>query len=117
MMENTEKLIEEIEIFSENGLKRKDDLKKLLFLGYSNNMRETVEDLSFTSKYIQGLFRVLKKASENAEVQNIGQIKADITVSLEKVKEKIEQLLTNADYTDKRHFKENYLQANPEQLI
>ncbi len=109
-MENTGKLIEEIEAFSEKGLKRKEDLTKLLYLGYSSDKKEAMEDLSFTSKYVQGLFRVLKKATENAEVQNMGQIKADITVNLEKVKEKIELLISNADAADKVHFRETYLQ-------
>ena len=116
-MENTAKLIKEIEAFSENGLKRKEDLTVLIFLGYSNNMKETVEDLSFTSKYVQGLFRVLQKASENTDVQNIGQIKADITLNLEKVKEKIEQLVSNAEEADRKHFRETYLQLTQNSLF
>ncbi len=116
-MQNTEKLVEEIEAFSANELKRKEDLTKLLFLGYSNNMREVVEDLSFTSKYVQGLFRVLAKASENAEVQNIGHIKADISVNLEKVKERVEQLIANADKGDKKYFTETYLQMTQTSLF
>jgi hypothetical protein len=116
-MENTEILIQEIEVFSKNGLKRKEDLALLLFLGYSNNMREAVEDLSFTSKYVQGLFRVLEKASGNADVQNLGQIKADITVNLEKVKEMIKQLISKAEESDKRHFNESYLQLTQKSLF
>ncbi len=116
-MENTEILIQEIEVFSKNGLKRKEDLALLLFLGYSNDMRETVEDLSFTSKYVQGLFRVLEKASGNADVQNLGQIKADITVNLEKVKEMIKQLISKAEESDKRHFNESYLQLTQKSLF
>ncbi len=116
-MENILKLIEEIEEFSGNELKRKEDLTKLLFFGYSNDMKEMVEELSFTSKYVQGLFRVLRKASETSEVQNLGQIRADITVNLEKVKEKIEQLISTADQTDRKHFKETYLQLTQDSLF
>ena len=116
-MENTEKLIQEIEVFSQNGLKRKKDLTLLLFLAYSNDMKETVEELSFTSKYVQGLFRVLEKASGNAEVQNMGQIKTDITINLEKVKENIKKLLYNAEDADKNHFNETYLQLTQNSLF
>ncbi len=116
-MENTEKIIREIELFSEIGLKRKKDLTLLLFLAYSNDMRETLEDLSFTSKYVQGLFRVLEKAAGNAEVQNMGQIKADITVNLEKVKENIKRLLDNAEEADRIHFNETYLQLTQNSLF
>ena len=116
-MENTEKLISDIEAFSENGLKRKKDLTLLLFLAYPNDMKGTMEELSFTAKYVQGLFRVLEKASGNAEVQNMGQIKADITVNLEKVKEGIKQLLYNAEEADKKHFNETYLQLTQNSLF
>ncbi len=116
-MENTRKLVDEIEAFSGNRLKRKDDLMKLLFAGYANNMKKTVDDLSFTSKYVQGLFRVLRKAAENAEVQNTGQIKADITLNLEKVKEDIKQLISRAKEADRKHFTETYLQLTQNSLF
>ena len=59
----------------------------LLKLGYSNQQEDLIEELSFTSKYVQGLFRVLKQGSANPEVQNIEQIKNDISANLEKVKD------------------------------
>ena len=116
-MESTGKLVDEIEAFSRNGLKRKEDLRKLLHAGFQNNMKKILENLSFNSKYVQGLFRVLKKAAENAEVQNVGQIRADITVGLEKVKDDIKQLISDAEEANRKHFSETYLQLTQNSLF
>lgn len=116
-MDSVSKIIEEIEDYSGKQLKRKEDLSTLIQLGYSNDQKAIIEDLSFTSKYVMGLFRVLKQVAGNGEIQNIGQIKTDITNNLEKVKEKIEQLISNAEEQTKRYFRENYLQLSQNSMF
>jgi hypothetical protein len=114
---NTEELVEEIENLSGNNLRRKKDLSVLLSLGYKNNQREVIEELSFTSKYVQGLFRVLNQGSLNPDVQNIDQIKSDISLNLGKVKDKIKELIENADGQIKRYYAENYLELSQKGLL
>jgi len=109
MMESKIGLIEEIEEYSGNKLKRKEDLSTLIRLAYSNNQNETVEELSFTAKYVQGLFRVLKQAAGNSEIQNTDRIKTDLSNNLGKVKEMIETLLSNAEESTKDNFRSIYL--------
>lgn len=116
-MDSVSKIIEEIEDYSGKQLKRKEDLSTLIQLGYSNDQKAIIEDLSFTSKYVMGLFRVLKQVAGNGEIQNIGQIKTDITNNLEKVKEKIEQLISNAEEQTKRYFRENYMQLSQNSMF
>jgi ElaB/YqjD/DUF883 family membrane-anchored ribosome-binding protein len=112
-----DRLVQDIEIFSGESLKRKDDLSTLLKLGYANQKEDLIEELSFTSKYVQGLFRVLKQGTTNPEVQNIEQIKNDISANLEKVKDKIEQLLENSAEQTKKYFRENYLQLSQNNML
>lgn len=102
----------EIESYSGNQLKRKDDLSELAGLGYSNDKKELFEELCFSAKYVQGLFRVLEKAAGNTDIQNVSQIKADLTNNLEKVKQLIEQLLADSDNSTKDYFNDNYLQLS-----
>lgn len=116
-MENIAGLVEEIEIYSSNQLKRKDDLSILIELGFSNNQKELIEDISFTAKYVQGLFRVLEKTAGNPEILNTGQIKADLSDNIEKVKEKIEQIIISADDSVKEYFRETYLQLSQTSLF
>ena len=105
-------LLEELEEFSGNRLKRKNDLSTLIRLGYTHGQDEIIEDLSFTSKYVQGLFRVLNRASGINDVHNIDLIKTDLSNNIGKVKKQIEQLLTNADDPTKSYFTGNYLQLS-----
>lgn len=111
-MENTAGFVDEIEIYSGNQLKRKDDLLTLIKLGFSNDKKELIEELSFTAKYVQGLFRVLERTAGNPDIHNAGQIKADLSNNLEKVKEKIDQIIISAEDPVKIYFRETYLQLS-----
>ena len=117
MKDKANKLIDEIEEYSGNNLKRKEDLTTLIQLGYLNNQEGLIEDLSFTSKYIQGLFRVLQQASGNSEIQNINQIKNDLSGNLEKVKAIVGEILTNANESTREYFEANYLKMSQISLL
>ena len=86
---NTANLVEEINVFSEQKLKRKNDLKILLEMSFKNEKSVLLENLSFTAKYIRGLERVLKKGSMNPEISNIEQIKQDYTNNIKKLIDQI----------------------------
>jgi hypothetical protein len=116
-MGNITGLIAEIESYSGNQLRRKDDLFVLVRLVYSNDRKELFEELCFSAKYVQGLFRVLEKAAGNTDIQNVGQIKADLTNNLEKVKQLIEQILADGDDRTKAYFSGNYLQLSQSGLF
>ncbi len=117
MTDSSLRLIDEIEDYSGSQLKRRDDLSVLIQLGYANNQKGVIEELSFTSKYVLGLFRVLQKASGITDVQNTGQIKIDLTKSLEQIKEKLEQLLVNADESTQKYFRDTYLDLSQNSLF
>jgi len=117
MKENARVLTEEIDKFSGNHLKRKNDLLTLINLGYTGDRENLIDELSFTSKYIQGLFRVLQQSSSIPDVQNIDLIKRDISVNLGKVKDKIEQLIMESDEKTRQYFRENYLRMAQDSLV
>ena len=117
MKEKTKKLIDEIEEYSGNNLRRKEDLTTLIQAGYSNDQEELIEEICFTSKYIQGLFRVLQRASGNNEIRNINQIKNDLTINLEKVKKLIGEILINTNDPAREYFSENYLRMSQDSLL
>lgn len=110
-------LIDEINKFSHDRLKRKEDLATLINLCYSGENEQLIEDLSFTSKYVQGLFRVLKLSSSNAEVKNTSIIKRDISANMEKIREKIEQILSSSNKQTRQYFEENYLRLSQDNLL
>ncbi len=110
-------LVEEINKFSGNQLKRKKDLETLINLSYEDDHEQYIGELSFTSKYVQGLLRILKLGTSTSELQNISLIKRDISTNLEKIREKIEQIMLNSDDQSKQYFRENYLRLSQDNLL
>lgn len=111
---NTANLVEEINVFSEQKLKRKDDLKILLEMSFKNEKSALLENLSFTAKYIRGLERVLKKGSMNPEISNIEQIKQDYTNNIKKSIDQIKELISFADTEVNSYFEEKYFKLTQE---
>lgn len=110
-------LAEEINQFSGNQLKRKKDLETIIDLVYADDHEQYLMDLTFTSKYIQGLLRILKLGTANTEMQNISLIKRDISTNLEKIREKIEQIILDSDDQTRQYFRENYLRLSQDNLL
>ena len=111
---NTANLVEEINVFSEQKLKRKNDLKILLEMSFKNEKSALLENLSFTAKYIRGLERVLKKGSMNPEISNIEQIKQDYTNNIKKLIDQIKELISFADTEVNSYFEEKYFKLTQE---
>lgn len=110
-------LIEEISKYSSNQLKRKKDLETIIDLSYSDDHEQYLKELTFTSKYVQGLLRILTLGTSNSEQQNISLINRDISTNLQKIREKIEQIIFNSDDKTKQYFRENYLRLSQDNLL
>ena len=106
---NAENFVAEINNFSNNKLKRKDDLKIIIEICSKNEKSQLLEDLSFTSKYIRGLERVLKKGSMNPDISNLEQIKQDYMNNINKSVEQLKEIISMTDPNIKNYFEETYL--------
>ena len=104
----------EIDSFSEQRLKRKDDLKTIIEICFKNEKPELLEDLSFTAKYIRGLERVLKKGSMNPEISNLEQVKQDYMNNINKSVEQLKEIISLTDVNTKNYFEETYLKLTHE---
>jgi rhamnogalacturonyl hydrolase YesR len=109
---DVENLFNEIYTFSDNKLKRMDDLKTLFHICFENEKPELLEDVSFTAKYIMGLQRVIKKGTINPEINNLEQVKQDYTDNIKKSVEQIKEIIGLADVKVKNHFKDTYLELS-----
>ncbi len=110
-------LTEEINQFSGNKLMRKKDLETIIDACYADDHEQYLGELTFTAKYVQGLLRILKPGKSNPEQKNISLIKRDISTNIEKIREKIEQIIFNSDSQTKQYFRENYLQISQNNLL
>ncbi len=105
----SENFIDEVNSFSNNQLKRKEDLQKIYNESLTNNTTHLFEEMSFTAKYINGLMKVLKSGIHNPEVQSLEHVKKDLTSNLNKLVEQISHILLHSEDEMKNYFNENYL--------
>ncbi len=110
----SDKLIDEVEQFSNSQLKRKNDLQKIYKECLVNNTAHLFEELIFTGKYVNGLMKVLKKSAKSPEVQNIDYVKKDLSSNIKKLIEQINNILIHSDEETKNYFYNNLLQLTNE---
>jgi hypothetical protein len=113
---DADKLIGEIDHFSNHKLKKKDDLRILIEVSIKNGKEKLFEDLTFTAKYVLGLQRVLKKGSINPEISNLEEIKEDYSNNLIKSIEQIEELVNFSSKETKSLFSKTYFELSQQSL-
>ena len=104
--------LNEVEKFSGKLLHKKNDLTVILDVFKVNEKFKEFEDLSFTGKYVNGLFRVLKNSIKIPEVENADQIKKDLSENMEKVISQLKEITFSMNEKNKKHFDENYFQLS-----
>ncbi len=105
----SENILDEVEVFTESKLKRKEDVQLILSASIKSGSEEKFEQLVFTSKYLQGLMRVLKKGAEISEIESLDNVKKDLTENMEKVVEQIREILDGESADVKTYFEQTYL--------
>lgn len=104
--------LDDVEKFSGKSLNRKDDLADIIEAYKSSNKFEDFENLSFTGKYVNGLFKVLANSTNIPEVENVDHIKKDLSENMEKVISQLKEITSNMNDMDKKFFEENYFQLS-----
>jgi len=108
--------LDDVEKFSGKSLNKKDDLMLVFEACNSNEKFNEFENLSFTGKYVNGLFRVLQNSVKIPEVENIDQIKKDLSENMEKVISQLKEITSYMIEKNKMLFEENYLQLSQSSL-
>lgn len=111
---NPVELVRQVDEFSGNNLLMRDDLQRLFAVCLNGRNEGLFEDTIFTAKYVLGLMRVLKKGAENPDVENLDNIKSDLTENMKKIVGQIRELISGGQEADKNYFEENFLQLSPE---
>jgi hypothetical protein len=109
---NAIEFLKEIDTFSNVQLKKRDDLHKIFEEIFKENKYQILEEISFTSKYVQGLVRVLKSGAGNADVKNLEHVKIDLSSNINKVIEKIREVISTADEETHKYFEKNYFEMS-----
>lgn len=102
----------DVEKFSGKSLNKKDDLAAIIEAYKSSKKFEGFENLSFTGKYVNGLFKVLANSTNIPEVENVDHIKKDLSENMEKVIAQLKEITSSMNEMDKKFFEENYCQLS-----
>lgn len=108
--------LDEVEKFSGKSLNKKDDLADIIETYKSFKNFEDFENLSFTGKYVNGLFKVLANSTKIPEVENVDHIKKDLSENMEKVISQLKEITSYMIEKNKMLFEENYLQLSQSSL-
>lgn len=106
--------LEDVEEFTGNLLSRKDDVHKLISVAIANKREEEFEKLTFTAKYICGMFRVVKKAPGIPEVTSFENIQKDLSENLNKGMEQLKALVALSSNSEQNYFENNYFALTKE---
>lgn len=111
-----EELLDKVESFTEKKLTQRLTLSQLFKTVNQNNQIEKFNDLIFTAKYANGLYRSLKLSQSNPQITNIDQIKKDFTENLEKVVSLIKEILNDLNAESSKEILQKYTTIGEDQL-
>lgn len=107
-------LIDEAEKFSNITLNRKEDVSLLLNCSLKGDKKEVFAELAFTGKYISGLTSVLSKGQNIPEVENLDNVKKDLSDNFESFINKLREIVSQENEEIKKRFEVEYLTLNPQ---
>lgn len=104
------KLLDDTETFLNRFLSNKSDLLLIIKAYDSKGNFEEFEDLCFTGKYLNGLFKVLDKSTDIPEVKNVDHIKKEISENIKKLMQSLSELASELNEEEKKLITIKYLQ-------
>ena len=108
--------LDDVEKFSGKSLNKKDDLADIIEAYKSSKKFDDFENLSFTGKYVNGLFKVLENSTKIPEVENVDHIKKDLSENMGKVISQLKEITSYMNAKNKMLIEENYLKLSQSSL-
>ena len=105
-------IIEGVEKAAPNDLNRKEDLERLIALATQSGKYSELEDLSFKSKYLIGLIKVLRSQSVNHDEQYLNKLNGELTSVYSQVQKLVRSLLEGGSSFIRDIFEEKYLKLS-----
>ena len=107
-------LLKAVDKFSQQKIKNRDALHLLFDICIAKDKLRLLEELSFTSKYLNGLARVLITAAGNSDYQNIDNIKKDYSDNILKATDQLKNIVALIDEQTQKKFRVEFLDLNSE---
>jgi hypothetical protein len=110
----TLKLLNDVESFSGNKLRRREDLGFLLELAHVSNAGDALADLSFQARFLSRTFGILQRIGRGAE--GADRLTVECERAMIAIREALRMLVAGAPEEDRARFSTRYLADSPEAL-
>ena len=108
-----ETLFNEVEIFSKKNINNKEDFLLIFTEGLKIENNESFNSLIFIAKYVRGLRRVLEKGASLPDVNNLENIKKDLSENLISLLDILKEYNKSMADKKKEKFENDYLKMSP----
>lgn len=108
--------LDSVEVYTERKLHHKFFLQQLIDETTKYKLNDLFEDLAFTGKYVNGLFRAIKIGQSNPDVTNLQMIKEDLMKNIEKVISLIKEITSNLAAEPLNEIKVKFIEPSREQF-
>lgn len=106
----------EVDEFAKGRLHNSEDLARLTEVIFKTEKNKLLEDISFTSKYTQGLLKIVRNRSNNIEDDYFVKIRGEYTEAVKQVQSQLKEILEYSSSFIKNIFTEKYLSLTHESL-
>ncbi len=86
-------LFNELLNFSNNSLNMPEDIKRIIEISLQHNEIKTLEEISFSAKYTQGLLKIIRNKSNEIDDQYFSKIQDEYSENIQKIKENLIKLV------------------------
>lgn len=111
-----EEFLDSVEKFTERKFTQRSTLSQLIKIISRNNQFEKFNELIFTAKYTNGLYRSIKLSQSNPQITNLDKIKKDFSENLEKVISLIKETIDKEISVSTTEIKQKYIEFGEVQL-
>jgi hypothetical protein len=105
---SSKEFLEKIYNFSNQKLKQKEDLERLIEISYNNNNFNLLEKTAFIAKYLQGLFNIIQRGDKIIDDEIFARYSKEYSENIELLKKYLKDLLKSSSDFYKKIFEEKY---------
>lgn len=116
-MMRANEIVELVDKFSGGKLKEKDAFEFLLSVAIENNLMDLIDEIAFHSKFLWRVFSFLKSGRKFQEIDEEiyeGRIVAQISETVEKIRNLIFKVIDAGSEDEKRNFAQKFLGTDME---
>lgn len=114
--EKAEEVMTGAESYSQEGLVNKEDVKRIIELAYKDDKINTLEDLTFSAKFVKGLVKIIKSTTNDMGEEYFNKIKREYSDNMENVKKNLGDITDGGSEFIQKVFDDKYFQVNQKNL-